>query len=76
VKSSVFSTFRNVASVEDDVTVGFKPFQMLEAAIGKARSPIVFGLDFGGWSRAVEPDSNRFLDSMSATGKKSVATLL
>jgi len=73
VNSSVFSNFRNVASVDDDVMEGFKPLQMLEAATGKARSPMVFRLAVGGWSRAVEPDHSHFLDSMSGTGIKSLA---
>jgi len=38
VKGSVFSTFQNVASIDDDMTKGFKPFQLLEATIGKAWS--------------------------------------
>jgi len=37
-----------VARVDDDVIAGFKTLQMLEAAIGKARSPMVLKQAVGG----------------------------
>ena len=71
--SSVFSARRNASRGFSDVVDDDRPFQILAAATGKARSPMVLCNVRGTSNDAVDAERSRLRDSVSETRRSSLA---